>query len=46
MLDFGGKLFANFLPNIIAFLVFMDAKLKVQKKVVPFFKIYIANKYI
>ena len=44
MLDFGGKLFANFLLNIIAFLVFMAAKLKVQEKLIPFFKIYITNK--
>ena len=43
MLNFGGKL--EFLPNIIAFLAFMDAKLKVQKKVVAFSKIYITNKY-
>ena len=34
MLNFGGKL--EFSLNIIAFLAFMDAKLKVQKKMVPF----------
>ena len=34
MLNFGGKL--EFSLNIIAVLAFMDTKLKVQKKVVPF----------
>ena len=42
MLNFCGKL--NFSLNIIAFLAFMDVKLKVKKKVDPFSKIYITNK--